>query len=308
LLKHLGDAVTNVLGRHRRQLRQLEALPSSENPVALVPVVVEPSPAFQARSARFAQVRAWRDDGLTINAIARLADLDRKTVRTYLNTNQCPDGHKPHRRRSSKLEPYQAYLLEHADGQRTVRQLWRDIQAQGFTGGLAIVATFLAKAHSPDGVPAVDTPVSPVPSPSSPKLTPRRATWLLLAPSDELTPDQRQQTERLIHLHPDIEYIASHAQSFAQRIRQHQTDALDPWLNRTRQSVVRELRTFARGIQRDYEAVKAALAFQSSNGPVEGQVNRLKFIKRQMFGRAKFDLLRIRVLCRPSPQIQQKRT
>jgi len=93
--------------------------------------------------------------------------------------------------------------------------------------------------------------------------------------------------------------MVAEAQAFAAILRQHIVEAFDGWLQRTRRSALRELRSFARGIQRDYFAVKAALELPFSNGMVEGNVNRLKFIKRSLFGRAKFDLLRLRVLARP---------
>jgi transposase len=80
-------------------------------------------------------------------------------------------------------------------------------------------------------------------------------------------------------------------------VRQRQGGALDAWIVRAHDTgVPRELRVFADGLKADYEAVKAALTLAWSNGPVEGQVNRVKLIKRQMYGRAKFDLLRQRVL------------
>lgn len=312
LLKNLGEALTSVFARHKRDLKQWEAARRAvtRNPCPPTAVPAVPSAAFQRRNARFVQVRHWRDDGLTINAIAALCHLDRKTVRKYLNTDQCPNGHYPRHHRASKLAPFQAYLFEHADdGQRTVRQLYCDIQAQGFTGSLSTVATFLAAAHhqplvSAQPVAAGDPVLK---SPTSP-LTPRRATWLLLARPDQLTQDQQALALHIAHLNLDIEQMASEAQSFVQMLRQHLVDSLDPWLDRTLHSTVRELRTFARGIQRDYQAVKAALALPWSNGPVEGFVNLIKFCKRQMFGRANFDLLRIRVLIRPSPTLQQKCT
>jgi transposase len=71
---------------------------------------------------------------------------------------------------------------------------------------------------------------------------------------------------------------------------------LDAWLVQAEHNGIAELKSFAQGVGRDYAAVRAAFSSQYSNGQVEGQVNRLKLIKRQMFGRATFDLLRLRVL------------
>lgn len=81
-------------------------------------------------------------------------------------------------------------------------------------------------------------------------------------------------------------------------IRERNASALSPWLKDATESGVPELRTFATGIKRDQVAVLAALTYPWSQGQVEGQVHRLKLLKRQSYGRAGFDLLRHRVLAR----------
>jgi transposase len=93
------------------------------------------------------------------------------------------------------------------------------------------------------------------------------------------------------------ETVYQAVQAFGQIVRERQGDRLDQWLKMVEQSALAELQTFAAGIQRDYAAVFAALTLPYSNGPTEGHINRLKLIKRSMYGRAKFDLLRLRVLC-----------
>jgi transposase len=86
------------------------------------------------------------------------------------------------------------------------------------------------------------------------------------------------------------------SQRFVSMVRQRQGGQLDAWLKRTREQGPAELIGFASGIRRDYAAVRAGLSRLESNGQVEGQITRLKYLKRQMYGRAKFDLLRLRVL------------
>lgn len=86
------------------------------------------------------------------------------------------------------------------------------------------------------------------------------------------------------------------AQQFRTMVQQHESSKLDSWLDACAASNVSDLITFAAGLRQDYVAVRAALTTQWSNGQTEGQVNRLKFLKRQMYGRANFDLLRLRVL------------
>src|SRR6266536_3531684 len=82
-------------------------------------------------------------------------------------------------------------------------------------------------------------------------------------------------------------------------VRQRQPTQLDPWLKRATTSAVDAVRRFATGLHEDYQAVKAGVTLPWSTGPVEGHINRLKMLKRQMFGRANIDLLRLRVLRAP---------
>lgn len=84
------------------------------------------------------------------------------------------------------------------------------------------------------------------------------------------------------------------AQEFVSMVKEKCVDRLVCWLNETSHSGIRELRSFANGIYRDFRAVEAALSLPYSNGEMEGNINRLKLIKRSMYGRAKFDLLRKR--------------
>ena len=79
-------------------------------------------------------------------------------------------------------------------------------------------------------------------------------------------------------------------------VRERSPTKFNQWLRSAAQSKLKEFVSFARGLSEDYEAVMNALRYEWSNGQLEGQVNRLKLVKRQMYGRAKFDLLRARVL------------
>ena len=113
---------------------------------------------------------------------------------------------------------------------------------------------------------------------------------------DQLTDEDWRLRSALPTLHPDIQIAAAIAQRFARLVRERLPDAFDDWLQQSFQSTLRAVRAFARAIQRDYSAVKAAIELPYSNGMVEGHVNRIKFVKRHMFGSATFDLLRLRVL------------
>jgi transposase len=148
--------------------------------------------------------------------------------------------------------------------------LWREIQAQGFTGTRSLVAKWI-HAH---GQPS---PVAPAPAP--PQLpAARELAWLLCKDADQQTAEDHLLIARL-RQHPELVHVQELIQQGAAMIRQHQVDALAPWLKACSASPVGELRNFADVLQRDAAAVKAALTLPWSSGPVEGHINRLKLIK-----------------------------
>jgi transposase len=123
----------------------------------------------------------------------------------------------------------------------------------------------------------------------------REATWMLLQP-EKLDDKERSTTERLCQLFPQIERAKELAQGFSRLVRERSSTELNEWLRSATRSQLKEFISFARGLSEDYEAVKNALRCEWSNGQLEGQISRLKLIKRMMYGRARFDLLKARVL------------
>ncbi len=124
----------------------------------------------------------------------------------------------------------------------------------------------------------------------------RQAAWLLVRRPAELDADEQGLVERLCATCPDVQAGSHLAQAFITLVRERASEVFDGWLERAEASGVPELHSFVTGVRRDYAAVAAALALPYSNGQVEGQITRLKLIKRAMYGRANFDLLRQRVL------------
>jgi transposase len=123
----------------------------------------------------------------------------------------------------------------------------------------------------------------------------QQAAWMLLQP-ERLNDTQRSTMGKLCQLFPQIERAKGLAQEFSRLVRGRLSDQFNGWLRAAMQSELKEFESFARGLSEDYEAVMNALRYEWSNGQLEGQVNRLKLIKREMYGRGKFDLLRARVL------------
>lgn len=163
----------------------------------------------------------------------------------------------------------------------------RELRAQGYHGSQRAVYRLLSflKAHS-----------SSQPLPSAAVLSRKRMTWLLVKDPDELDEEEREELATLRQGSTTAQHVYPLAQAFRQMVRLRQGEKLDAWLEEVNASALPEVQRFAAGIQRDKAAVQAGLTLSVSNGVLEGHINRLKLIKRSMYGRANFDLLRLRVL------------
>lgn len=132
--------------------------------------------------------------------------------------------------------------------------------------------------------------------PAQRRLSSRQASFLFIRRPAGLTQAHHRSLEQISQASDELKQVYELSQQFVVMIRQRQAEQLDAWLEQVRDHAPRELKSFARGIGCDYEAGRAGLSRVENNGQVEGQITRLKYLKRQMDGRAKFDLLRLRVL------------
>jgi transposase len=182
-------------------------------------------------------------------------------------------------------------------------RLFRDLRQRGYAGGYGVVAAYARRLRQAQGLPpghrCARQPWPAVAEPACQPLTPRRATWLVLRRETKRTEAEAHQLTQLHAQSPAVAEAIDLAQAFATLVRQRQPAQLDPWLQRATASAVDAVRRFATGLYEDYEAVKAGVTLPWSSGPVEGPINRLKMLKRQMFGRARLDLLRRRFLLAP---------
>jgi transposase len=174
----------------------------------------------------------------------------------------------------------------------------RELTALGYQGSPKAMYNYLATLRTSPGRGSQSSPSRPqkhqsIPSSSAPleNFSAQRATWLFVCHPDDL--DERKQAELVLirQASPSAEAAYRLAQAFMQMIREHAGHQLDPWLSEVKESSLPELKSFARGIQQDKAAVLAGLALPWSNGTLEGHVNRLKLIKRSMYGRAKLPRL-----------------
>jgi transposase len=321
LIQNLAEALTQVF---TTQGRALDAVNVAERP-QLVPlpdgthaVPVPPPPTPPAEAARAAQRAARRQavyeevwtlhrQGWSTVAIAAQVGRSCRTIERYLQMPTWPvRQHRRHYGRSI-VNPYQAYLLERWNaGCHTAIQLFQEIQARGYTGSYRRVTAYVSRIRQAQGIPprrqGLRQTLPVVAEPTTAPLTPRRATWLVLRRVAQRPEAEVQQLAQLHAQSAEVAEAIDLAQDFAQLVRQRQSDALDPWLQRATTSPLEALQRFAAGLQDDYAAVKAGVTLPWSNGPVEGHINRLKMLKRQMFGRAHLDLLSRRFVLAPRPQ------
>ncbi|MEV0136636.1 transposase [Dactylosporangium sp. NPDC050688] len=119
--------------------------------------------------------------------------------------------------------------------------------------------------------------------------------WILRRYTD-LTPDEQHKLNDIRSRCPHLDALTTHVAAFGDMLTSRHGHHLDAWIAAVQADDLPELHSYANGLQRDYDAVRNGLTLPHSSGAVEGHVNRIKMIKRQMFGRAKLDLLRKRVL------------
>jgi transposase len=253
------------------------------------------------RLARYEEAVRRHQAGESIRAIGLAMNLDRRTVRSFVHADAFPERAQ-RARVPSLLDAHRQYLVARtAEGCRNAMRLWRELRARGFTGGRSIVRDAVAQLRgtSRDGggqLHAVAAAVRKISPPSA-----RRAcAWVLGWEKRKLAQDERSDRRRFVETLCRIEPAIAEARSLALRfmglVRRHDLDGFDRWLPQARACAVPDMQRFAAGLETDLSAVRAAFSSSWSSGQVEGQINRLKYLKRQMYGRAKLDLMRIRVL------------
>lgn len=305
IMKNLGDALERFLLTKGACLRQvtLEEAVTGEEPAAAPPPEPPHSPhlqrmveASQQRHEKYVEryraVHHLRGQGLDVAAIARAVGISRRTTYRYLDMPEPPEPKRGPRRRRTPLDRYLPYLMQRWEaGCQNAMRLWREIRDQGYAGSASTVSRLAARLRRQQRAGQRPNPLPP----ARHHLTVRQGVMLLLRRPADLTPAQQAARERLCALDPTIATASALTQDFVSLLRGRQGERLDAWVAAVLASSIRELRGFATGLKGD-PAVRAGLTEIWSNGQTEGQINRLKLIKRQTYGRAGFGLLRIRAL------------
>lgn len=335
LLQNLREALERLLDRNQAALQATTKLETPTDVCSNVPEPEAPAtdteelsctgpivpstgpesaatPSEQARDrrrvrrhARYVQVMALRQQGMGIRTIASQLGMSPRTVRRFIRADGFPERAQ-RQSAGSILDSCVAYLHQQmAAGRDNGMQLWREVRDQGYPGSRVLVSRWVAQHRHlcPESEePGVarrrrgHPPSPPHPKPAPRPLSARQGSWLLVTQPKRLTDEERMKVNRLCQASSDVASGYELGQGFAQMVRQREVDSLDAWLSKAKGSGLPDFARFAAGIERGHLAVAAALSLPWSNGQTEGQVNRLKLVKRQMYGRASFDLLRLRVL------------
>jgi excisionase family DNA binding protein len=304
IAKNLSEAVQELLARVLTEIKAASDGGAAPEVQGEVPLPVEewrPTPGAQVkqaistrrteREARYQQVESLHKQGLASKEIARRLGISERTVRHWLHRGVAPDT-RPRRKYPSAFDPYAPYVLRRwEDGERNGTHIWREIAAQGYPGSPRMLYRFLETLKTQEmGTAAAVQRLPHYSSTAAVSLFMRRPNTL-----DEI---QREHLAAFCLADPSLETTYRLAQDFLVMMRKLEGERLDAWLAQVHESELPELQSFAQGVERDKSAVQAGLTIQINNGQVEGQVTRIKLLKRMMYGKAGFALLRQRVLHR----------
>jgi transposase len=302
LLRNLGDAVRAVVDRHHSAIRRIARQISAEAIVPpateiAAPPVVTPSTAAQRRQAAYARRQARYEEaaglraaGVPLKRIAALLGAERKTIRRWLRCGGAPLWRKPPR--TGILAPYQDVLDRRwAEGCRNAALLWRELVTLGFPGRPGTVRRWAGQRRKAEPKAAGNAPGESVVIAHA--FSGRQIARLLMTDIDELPQAEQTFVSRVLAQVPGLAESIAVAKRLNALLRRKGEENLDAVLEAAAGTA---LTGFAAGLRRDFGAIQAALELPWTTSPAEGQINRLKTLKRTMYGRAGFALLRARVL------------
>jgi transposase len=299
LLTNLNETLKQILQRHPGVLKSSTPLPSQtmnedgKAKTALKKPEPEERASLRQKQELYQRVQQLRQQGKAMREIAASLGIAVNTVLKYASLQEAP---QPQVRSTRKTMGYEAFIAKRWNaGTREVKQIFRELQSRGYRGSYQTLARYVAnelgsttrKPHAQHLLlpTTVSVPVS-------------KAAWVLGKPAEKLDGDEKKLVEQLCQAADWVPQTYALAQGFQKMVRQRQADQLETWLTQAKSSSVAGMRNFALGLERDQEAVHMALSSPWSNGQTEGQVSRLKLLKRQMQGRAKLDLLKQRMVHR----------
>ncbi|MFE0153550.1 ISL3 family transposase [Nonomuraea sp. NPDC059007] len=293
LWKNVCDAAEATIRAHRADLREPE--PEAESEIAEDAVHITssdsvPETRIAARTReRHAAVHALVADGRSVAEICRILDLSHKTVRRFRAATTADELVHKRGRRRRPFQDFLPYLHQRIteDGVANGAQLFAEITALGYDGSRRTVRRYLEPFRC--GAPHRTSPVL--------NPTVREVTRWVTSHPDHLTDDEKDRLAAILERSPQLTALDKHVTAFAQMMANRTGRiALKPWLAEVEADDIPRLHSLARGLRSDQTAVTNGLSLPYSSGPVEGNVTRVKALKRSRYGRANLDLLRKLIL------------
>ena len=292
LLNNLFETLARSLERHRHLMREVRDLLEPQSELA-VPHLVPEHALTEAqkrreqsrarRLERYEAMKALVDGGMNYSEASRHIGIPLRTVQRWVACGVFPE--RKDRKFPSNIDEFSEHLdRRYREGCRNATQLWREIKQLGFSGKACSVWYWLRKRFG-----FVRELSGLLPASRVLPVSPQHVAWLML----KARPSKHKYLQALYSASPQMASLARTARQFFEIIRTRDAAAWPRWLDEAQNS---PLASFARRLKRDQAAVEAALRLPWSNGMVEGHIHRLKLLKRQMYGRAGFDLLKLRVL------------
>jgi len=303
ILKNLTEATQLLLARCQAEIHgasKQEASGQSQEASSGITLQewrpLEPAHVEKARLARragryehYQQVVELGEQGMKPKQIAKLIGLSDRTVQHWLASETFPEARKRCKRQSC-FDEFAPYVLKRwREGVHNGTILFHELQAQGFQGSDRTLYRYLKVLKQADVKGCADPR-------RLQKFTVNTAVWLFVRAPNTLDPVERDDLAVFCQASPTLRQAYALIQDFVLMVHRREGNRLDGWLEKVAKTELPELQSFASGIEKDKDAVKAGLTWSINNGMVEGQVTKLKLIKRQMYGKAGFALLRQRVL------------
>jgi transposase len=299
LVKNLTEAVQKALVHCRAELQRepkraepVEPPAGEESALSLVTSDGQSYSAHQAeRYERYQQVMALREQGMKTKEIAKRVGLGVRTIQRWLTQGAYVETNYHHQHRS-RFDAYEAYVMQRWDsGCHNIQQLWREIKAQGYPHSDRALRKHLEALSGKEQTDFSEASCLD-------HFSAKKAMWLFIRRFKDLDEKEREELATIRQASETAETLYQLVQQFLQMVRTLEGERLDAWLTAVAQSQIAELQRFANGLEQDKAAVLMGLTHSPNNAQAEGQVTRIKLIKRMMYGRAGFPLLRQRVLHR----------
>ncbi|POZ92987.1 hypothetical protein AA81_04330 [Petrotoga halophila DSM 16923] len=230
------------------------------------------------------EVRELYSKGYSKRKISKLLNIHRNTVDKYLDNDFSPTNMNKGKRLPGMLDPYKEEMQVLKRSGKSNKEIFEIIRGEGYTGSYSNIGIYLAKRNLK------------IEDPKEIRVKRKDLIKLLYKPVEEVEALSKELYEKIIQRYPVIESIINLVNEFKQMLKSKNVEKLEEWIEKANNLKIRKIDKFVNGLKRDMQAVRNAIIYEYNNGLAEGSVNKLKVVKRIMYGRNKFEMLRQKVL------------